>query len=73
MDILHTTSEVIDALGGYHAVAEITGRNPKAAENWRRFDSFPPNTYLAMTRALRAIGKDAPPELWRMNLPESSQ
>lgn len=69
-DVLHTTSEVMDALGGNLAVAEITGRNAKAVWNWRGFDTFPSNTYVAMTEALLAKGKSAPAALWGMKIPE---
>lgn len=66
MEELSTTSEVMDALGGYLAVAEITQSKPKAASNWSRFETFPSNTYLAMTEALLAKGKTAPASLWGM-------
>jgi hypothetical protein len=66
METLKTTSEVMDALGGNLAVAEITGSKPKAVSNWRRFETFPSKTYLAMTNALLAKGKQAPASLWKM-------
>jgi hypothetical protein len=66
MEELKTTSEVVDALGGYLAVAEITGSKPKAASNWPRFETFPSNTYVALTSALLAKGKTAPATLWGM-------
>ncbi|WP_213287545.1 hypothetical protein [Bradyrhizobium sp. sGM-13] len=69
MDELSTTSEVIDALGGNAAVAKITGSTVKAVWNWRGFETFPSNTYVALTDALRAIGKTAPPSLWGMKIP----
>ena len=69
MDELRTTSEVIDALGGNPAVAELTSSTPKAVWNWRGFQTFPSNTYVAMTQALRAKGKTAPATLWGMRLP----
>jgi len=63
---LTTTTEVMDALGGNAAVAEITNSTPKAAWNWRGFETFPANTYLAMTQALAERGFSAPPSLWGM-------
>lgn len=71
MDVLKTTSEVVEALGGYLAVAEITGSKPKAVSNWPRFETFPSNTYIALTEALLAKGKTAPATLWGMKLPSS--
>lgn len=63
---LTTTSAVMDALGGNVPVAELTGRTPTAVSNWRRFDAFPANTYVALTQALDAIGRRAPASLWSM-------
>lgn len=63
---LTTTKQVIDALGGFHAVAELTGSNPKAAENWKRFDTFPSKHFLVMSAALERQGKSAPASLWGM-------
>lgn len=66
MEVLKTTAEVVDALGGYLAVAEITGSKPKAVSNWPRFNTFPAKTYVALTEALLAKGKTAPATLWGM-------
>ena len=63
---LATTTEVIDALGGNQVVARITRRNAKAVSMWRSFNTFPPDTFLAMNAALSAKGKCAPSALWRM-------
>jgi hypothetical protein len=66
---LKTTSEVMDALGGNAAVAELTGSKIKAVWNWRGFETFPSNTYVAMTDALLQKGLSAPATLWGMKLP----
>lgn len=66
MDVLSTASEVMDALGGNSAVAEITASKPKAVWNWRKDNFFPSNTYVALTEALSAKGKTAPASLWGM-------
>lgn len=66
MDVLKTTSEVMDALGGNIPVAELTGSRPKAVSNWRASGTFPSNTYVAITEALLAKGKTAPVALWGM-------
>lgn len=66
MDTLSTTIDVIEELGGNLAVAELTGSNPKAVWNWRGFETFPSNTYVALTEALLAKGKTAPASLWGM-------
>ena len=63
---LETTKEVIDAIGGTSAAAKLTGRSYNAAHNWRKFSTFPANTYLTMTAALDERGHTAPPSLWGM-------
>ena len=63
---LSTTSEVVKALGGIAAVAEMTGSSYNAACNWQAFPNFPPKTYLVLSRALRARGYSAPASLWGM-------
>lgn len=73
MDELSTTSEVLDALGGNVAVADITSSTAKAVWNWRGFDTFPSNTYVAMIEALRLKGKTAPASLWGMKLPSEQE
>ena len=72
--MLSTTSAVMDALGGNLAVAEITGSKSKAVWNWRVAETFPANTYVALTEALLAKGKTAPASLWGMKaVPEPLQ
>jgi hypothetical protein len=63
---LRTTKDVIEALGGTTAVAELTGRSYRAAFNWRGFQTFPANTFLKMRAALDEKGELAPPSLWGM-------
>ena len=65
VELIDTTS-VMEALGGTDAVAKLTGRKYSAAFNWRSFDTFPPDTFLVLTRALERAGHTAPPSLWRM-------
>jgi hypothetical protein len=72
MEMLSTTTEVMDALGGNLAVAELTGSNNKAVWNWRKSNVFPSNTYVALTDALSAKGKAAPASLWGMKIAEAS-
>jgi hypothetical protein len=61
---LVTTSDVIKVLGGTVKVAALTGRQRNAVAQWRRFKTFPANTYLVLAKALRDKGLDAPPWLW---------
>jgi len=66
MERLETTAEVMDALGGNKAVAQMTGRKYNAAANWRAFPKFPSNTFLVMRGELHKLGKTAPASLWGM-------
>lgn len=63
---IDTTVEVIDFLGGNVMVAGYLGTHPKAVANWRYFEFFPANTYLAIKTLLRRRGRSAPDELWAM-------
>lgn len=67
METLETASAIIDELGGNLAVAELfkDGR-AKTVWHWRKTNSFPSNTYLAIRDALLAKGKTAPDSLWGM-------
>ena len=73
MQELTSAREIIKKLGGLNAVAEITARNPKAITNWRIFNRFPSNTFVAMQRALVELGYTAPPDLWGMVSAEDHQ
>jgi hypothetical protein len=64
---LTSTASVMDVLGGTSKVAELTGRTYPAAYNWRSFETFPSDTYVALQAALRAKRKySAPDSLWGM-------
>jgi len=65
-DMLRSTEQVIDALGGYHAVIRMTGATPQVVSNWKKFKTFPSNTYTLMQGALARVGKSAPDSLWGM-------
>lgn len=69
LQILDTAADVFTALGENPGVAELTGAKASAISMWRAAESFPPNTYVIMTDALRAVGKTAPDSLWRMKVP----
>lgn len=65
LKILTTTADVIKALGGISAVADLTGRRYSAACNWGGWGHFPPDTFWVMNDALAEAGYDAPRALWR--------
>lgn len=66
---LSTTTEVMEALGGIPAVMRLTSSKYSAVFNWRSFQKFPSNTYVAMTNALHEKGLRAPASLWGMKEP----
>ena len=69
-DTLRSTEQVIEALGGYHAVIKMTGATPQVVSNWKKFKTFPSNTYTLMQRQLARVGKQAPDSLWGMRRSE---
>lgn len=67
MKRLRTVDQVVDALGGLSEVCKITDANLKQAWHWHgRAGQFPANTYVALQRALRRRGYEAPARLWNM-------
>jgi len=66
MTTLRTTSEIIDALGGIEAMAELTGTSENGVYNWRAGKQFPADTYRLLNDELKEIGHDAPDHLWPM-------
>lgn len=54
-------SEVIDALGGNKAVAEMFGVGVSAVSNWRSWNKFPPRLHLRVLRECEARGLDFDP------------
>lgn len=63
---LQTTTDVLDALGGSAAVAEMMGLANNAVSNWKKRETFPPKTHLVLMRELKARGLNAPDSLWGM-------
>jgi hypothetical protein len=61
---LTTVDEVINALGGTHVVAELTGRVYGAVWYWRKAGNFPSTLYVCMQQRLRRRGLSAPHSLW---------
>ena len=66
MENIQTTTEIIDLLGGNHAVAALTTASAKAVSNWRAAGTFPSNTYLVIKSELLRHGITAPDHLWSM-------
>lgn len=67
--------EVIRALGGIQAVADLTSRKYNTAAQWNRprWPRFPPNTFHVMCLALQERGLSAPPSLWGMSYPDNDR
>ena len=59
-----TASELIDALGGTHVVAELVGVGPPAVSNWRQQGYIPPRRYFAIAEAGERLGVVVPRELF---------
>ncbi len=63
---LSMAADVIDALGGVSAVAELTQTSYRAAHNWKQRGQFPAKVHLVMVNALHLKGIYAAPSLWGM-------
>lgn len=61
--VLSTPSEAIDALGGTSAVADMFDCPMQRVSNWRRA-GIPSKYSLAISDALKAIGKRADPKIF---------
>ena len=62
---LSTADEVVNVLGGFDKVVELTEANTKQAWNWtKRFGSFPACYMDVMVSALKRRGYTAPARLW---------
>ena len=67
---LKSADEVIDALGGTVATADLTGRKAQHVSNWRASGRLPANTFLVISKELSERGKNAPPSIWGITEPE---
>lgn len=67
LKMLTTVSEVLEALGGYAAIAERYGLSPQRTWNWTVQHTFPADMHEAMVADLAAKGFCAPGSLWRQH------
>lgn len=64
---LKSTAEVVEALGGYRAVATRYDVAYQAPHNWVNYmPHIPSRLYVAMSEALAEQNLQAPPALWGM-------
>jgi hypothetical protein len=68
MKTLRSTADIIDALGGIEAMAELTGTSENGVYNWRSGKQFPADTYRLIKDELKEIDADAPDHLWPMRV-----
>lgn len=54
-------SDVIAAMGGNKAVAELFGVGVTAVSNWRKWNRFPPRLHLRVLRECEARGLEFDP------------
>lgn len=69
LEQLNSVADVFAALGENPGMGRLTGNKASTLSMWRAAGTFPSNTYVVITEALRAIGKTAPDSLWRMRAP----
>jgi DNA-binding transcriptional regulator YdaS (Cro superfamily) len=61
--MLKSVDEVIDALGGPSAMAELTGVGPSAVVNWRT-RGIAPDKFLLVKKALKSKSLDVSPSVF---------
>lgn len=66
LEPLETVEQVFESLGGNKGLEALTGSKPNTVSMWKSAGSFPANTYIMITDALREVGKSAPQSLWSM-------
>lgn len=65
MSKLSTIDEVFEAVGGPDAARSIAGvKSQSAPFNWRERGRIPTEHFLVISEALRAVGKEADPDLF---------
>lgn len=65
-NILETSSQVIDAVGGTTAAAQLADSSPQSVNNWRRSGRLAGDTFLIFSEELKERGLRAPLALWGM-------
>ena len=70
---LLTVSEVIQALGGTKAVAQLFDLREAAVGNWRIANAMPPHTFTKIQAELMARGTTADISLWKFHRKKSER
>ncbi len=68
-ETLETAGDVIDAIGGTAETGRITGQALATVSNWRSRKRIPPEHFLRVSQALRALGKTVTPDVFGMSEP----
>jgi hypothetical protein len=70
---LSSVSEVIQALGGTKAVAQLFDLREAAVGNWRIANAMPPHTFTKIQAELIRRGTSADINLWKFNRKKSER
>lgn len=62
--MLRSVDDIVDALGGTTAVAELVGAGLSAISNWKFRGSIPPEHFLTITEALDERNLSAAPAIF---------
>jgi len=68
--MLNSVTQVIDALGGVHAAAELSGVGPTAVWNWRSRGRIPAELMLVVSSALSRLDLRADPSVFGVRTPD---
>lgn len=70
--MLNSAEQVIEALGGIHAAAELAGVGPTAVWNWRARGRIPAELLLIFSDALKRDRLRADPSVFGVRAPEDA-
>jgi hypothetical protein len=73
MKKLHTVNDVVKAIGGRKAVAELTGVTRKAVYVWVDQSAFPSKIYMVLKEALAKHGYEADVSLFSFSAPSEGK
>jgi len=71
--MLTSVESVIEALGGPTKMAAVAGVGASAVVNWRVRGEIPPENFILITDALRAMGAEADPTVFGFKIADEAR
>lgn len=67
--MITSVDQMIDALGGTTAAADLAGIDKRVVSNWRARKRVPAEYFLTLSQALADLGKEADPAIFGIKAP----